>query len=246
VVLLSKWIPYPHALDGRSIREHHLIDEIVTDFPNNAESRSYYDAIIEAPGPQYILGHDMQFADIYFGGSLPVKLEEDRDQLRSAINDNVRLIVLREPESMKGLTKYHISTPLYMMGDLANVYEPAWPIVKYWKEAYQTLMYPNVTNIVFARQENFFECVEMVDNETILLHPFSAKATPIHLSTSNTLFVSNSVVEDGELWKDLQTEVRKIEGIRPGQFLMVDTIEQLFAITSNAENVYTQIGIIRA
>eukprot|EP00957_Ditylum_brightwellii_P036133 2737625-Ditylum_brightwellii.AAC.1 len=58
-------------------------------------------------------------------------------------------------------------------------------------------------------------------------------------NNSAMIFVSTSLVEDGKVWKNFQTEKIQIEGVQKNQFVMLETIEQLFALTQHVMNVYT-------
>ena len=140
-----------------------------------------------------------------------------------------------------------------MMGDLANIFEPAWSVVKFWREFY-TEKYKGISTIVYSRDRNFANVVHFKRQNTEvtlkLLNPALHKndknqtkssdghISQITLKSSTVVFVSNSPVEDENLVK-LQKGINKIENIDKNAFLMLDTIEQMFALTQHVQNIYT-------
>jgi len=79
----------------------------------------------------------------------------------------------------------------------------------------------------------FDHTVQSVDNKIHL-----GDYPPLQ-NNSAMIFVSTSPAEDGELWKDFQTGKMQIEGVQKNQFVMLETIEQMFALTQHVRNVYT-------
>ena len=131
-----------------------------------------------------------------------------------------------------------------MMGDLANVYEPAWSAVNFWRE-YYAKQYEKISTLVYVRDKNFANAVKFERNNTVvslkLLNPSNTAARMQKMAKLNCdeiLFVSNSPVEDHQLM-NLQSGAKKISNLGKNQFLMLDTIEQMFALTQHAGQIYT-------
>ena len=66
-------------------------------------------------------------------------------------------------------------------------------------------------------------------------HSFYPDAT---LNSKDIIFASDSPVED-VIFMQLQSGHKIIQNLRQDQFLMLDTIEQMFAITQHFDTIYT-------
>lgn len=257
IALLSNWITHPNRVSGRSVREHHLIDEIISLTTEGSALSTVaevypnlkYDAIIYAPGPGGFRYKDKKNSipvDIHFGDSILNACGFPKE---------LSLAVLREPESIRCIeTANRNATTVptyYMMGDLANIFEPAWSMVKFWREFYEE-KYKGISTLVYSRDINFNKVVhfEAQNNNTKvtlkLLNPKSGESHPsnsgkgpwITLNISDILFVSDSPVEDPKLI-DLQEGIKHIRNVNKDKFLMLNTIEQMFALTQHVQNIYT-------
>ena len=251
IALLSTWIPHPGRFDARSVREHALVDEIISIanpaeyFPSKDELPPVtYDAVVYSPGPQHT-GAFLSFPiDIFFGGSIYPPEDPPRTWL-AHFSPSLGLVATREPYTLAHIEKlegYSNSSKLYMMGDLANVFEPAWPAVDYWKRVYKE-KYENVTALVYARSSNFDQAIQVVRGDRLklkMIEPrINTNVTGDELRVEETLFVSTSPVEDGGMWTNLKRGEKKIEGLRGDQFVMLESVEQMFALTQLATHVYT-------
>jgi hypothetical protein len=249
IVVLSTWIPDLHLrLSPRSIRAQTLIDEITyIERESNRNNLQYlmehvkklsFDASIVSPGPHSMTTFALSPPDIWFGLSM-YGSKEDRDQIKSALS-RTTLVVAREPESIKNIERFGVEGfETYMMGDLANYYQPIWSVVAFWKKCYQS-EYPSFNTLVFVRAKNFLTNVKLVQNNTkIRLKPLNEEDVLPLLSVNDVLFASDSPVEDEYLWNNLLSGNLTIQGLNRNQVLMLDTIEQMFAITQLASDVYS-------
>jgi hypothetical protein len=77
------------------------------------------------------------------------------------------------------------------------------------------------------------------NNTKIRLKPLNEEDVLPLLSVNDVLFASDSPVEDEYLWNNLLSGNLTIQGLNRNQVLMLDTIEQMFAITQLASDVYS-------
>jgi hypothetical protein len=232
--VLSGWLEgRDQQLGFHSVREHGMVDSLQS--PGNYERfiRSEYHAVILAPGPWRLCQfkwwpyHQL---DILMGGS--ILKEEDCDVSKRLESWNPSLIVVRETYSYNLLQNLSEWTRVsYMSGDLSHSFVPAEPSLEYWKRTYST--YRNKI-LIFARASNAPNVIT-IKGRTVELTTLHAGT--VTLPAGSFVFATSSALEDATWFVDWKHQYS--DRLKEHQFVICQTVEQLFALIHQAKQVYT-------
>jgi polysaccharide pyruvyl transferase WcaK-like protein len=250
---LSGWLEGPEKqLSFRSVREHGKIDHILTMeelLSNSTRINEVYDVVILAPGPWKLcrLRKDVWKKQpfrihVLFAGSIisePANSEPCR--MHAVLKKwNPTLIAVRETRSYRKLQALGLQdTIVTMSGDLSHSFSYAPATFEYWRKIYgDTSRYSANMSVIFPRANNVEQSTSFLDRNVILQtwnndDTDSAVTLPGH----QVIFATSSAIED---WTVFQDWMHKYHNrVQAHQFVVCDTVEQLFGLISHAQHVYT-------
>jgi polysaccharide pyruvyl transferase WcaK-like protein len=244
-VVLSGWLEGPEKQLGyRSVRQHYLVDDI--QLPGNYERfvPSDYDAIVLAPGPWRLCQINKWWPypiDVFMGGSILLPQDDDDcDSIKVLDRLAPSLMVLRETTSYNHVqtilpASLKHTTSVVLSGDLTHSLELAPASLTYWKRTYSRL-YKNKI-LIFSRASNIANVVKIVDRTVRLVTYNQKEATPTVLPAKTVVFATSSALEDESLFVDWKHKY--FDRFQEHQFVVCDTVEQLFGLISWSQHVYT-------
>jgi polysaccharide pyruvyl transferase WcaK-like protein len=263
---LSGWIEgAERRLSFRSVREHDKLDYILSweefqawqvnsSVTNTAAQPPppLYDIVILAPGPwkvcqlrQHVWNN--RRLDVLFGGSIiaePKTVGGPSCTLQSRMKKwNPDLVAVRETKSFQRLQPLFNSQTLALSGDLTHSFQLAPASFDYWKRHYQSFGLSKKFHIVFPRANNAQQSVSF-QSRSIVLETWgddddnnNDTNSTVTLPAESVIFASSSAIEDDRIFQDWMYQYHTL--FQAHQFVICDTVEQLFGLIANAQHVYT-------
>ncbi|KAG7366306.1 polysaccharide pyruvyl transferase [Nitzschia inconspicua] len=254
-VALSGWLEgHEKQLSYRSVREHDKIDRILTMdtlLSNKTAINDEYDLVMLAPGPwkpcrlRDDVWRNKSFRiHVLFAGS--IISEPDPCKLEDVFKEwNTRVIVVREPRSLSKLqllSKSYLNAYdpiLSMSGDLTHTFRYSTATFEYWNQIYRdTTKYPSNVSIIFPRANNAEQSISFKSRSVVLeTWDKDDSNSSVTVPSNQVIFATSSAIEDSTVFQDWM--YKYYDRFKQHQFVICDTVEQLFGLISTAQHVYT-------
>lgn len=261
---LSGWLEdAEQRLSYRSVREHDKLDHILSweDFQAwntnssmeaTTQQQPSYDIVILAPGPWKLCQlrrnvWNNRRLDILFGGSIieePKTVDGPLCTIQSRMKRwTPQLVAVRETRSYHRLKPFFDSQKhgaLILSGDFTHSFRLAPATFDYWKRHYQDFKSTNDNklHVIFPRVNNAQHSITF-KSRTIVLETWDDKNANLTMTlpAENVIFASSSAIEDERIFQDWMYQHHTL--LKEHQFIMCNTVEQLFGLIVNAQHVYT-------
>jgi len=153
---------------------------------------------------------------------------------------NPQLIAVREPLSYQKLQSlsFPATAQTILSADLTHSIQLAPASLEFWKEYYNDPdLYRNMY-IVFPRANNAKQSIAFKGRKVVLeVWTEENNNSTVTLQGQNVVFATSSAIEDENMFLDWMYQY--YDRFKVHQFVVCNTVEQLFGLISNARHVYT-------